>query len=259
MLRFCANVTALYPGLGLAPSLEAAAADGFDAVELRAPYSVSPEDFAALLAAHGLGCVQFNLPMGDFAAGERGITCLPGREGEFRAGVARALDYARAAGVRQINAPAGIFPAGADPAAVEEVFVANMRLAAQMLGAEGIVLQLEPVNRRDMPGAYVATTDDYERLAARIGAPNLRLQYDFYHMQIMQGDLIATFRRLAPVISHVQIADNPGRHEPGSGEINYDFILAELARAGYAGWIGLEYAPRGRVADGLGFLRRHGA
>ncbi len=257
MLRFCANVTALYPGLGLGPALQAAAADGFDAIELRAPYAVAPEEFAALLAAHGLGCVQFNLPMGDFAAGERGITCLPGREAEFRDGVARALRYARAAGVRQINAPAGIFPPGADPAAVEEVFVANMHLAADMLGAEGILLQLEPVNRRDMPGAYVATTAEYERLAARIGAPNLRLQYDFYHMQIMQGDLVATFRRLAPVISHVQIADNPGRHEPGTGEINFDFILTELVRLGYAGWVGLEYAPLGRVADGLGFLRRH--
>ena len=256
MRGFCANVTALYPRLDLAGAMDAAVSDGFDAIELRTPYTVAPDAFAAMLKARGLTCVQFNLPMGDFAAGERGIACLPGREGEFRAGVARAIDYARAGGVRQINAPVGILPASADPAAIEDLVVANLRLAAELLGRAGILLQIEPINRRDTPGAYVATTDEFEHLAARIAAPNLRLQFDFYHMQVMQGDLVPTFRRLSGQISHVQIADNPGRHEPGSGEINYDFVLAEVARAGYDGWVGLEYIPRGPVAEVLARLRR---
>jgi hydroxypyruvate isomerase len=254
MLRFAANITALYPRLDLAAAFAAAASDGFDAIEMRAPYALAPSEVADLARAHRLACVQFNLPMGDFAAGERGLACLPGRETEFRDGVEAALAHARALGVRQINCPAGVTPADEDPARVDSVFVSNMRHAAERLGAEGIRAQIEPINRRDTPRAHVATTHDFERLAARIASDNIWLQYDFYHAQVMQGDLLPTFRRLFGRISHLQVADTPGRHEPGTGEINYPFVLSEVARSGYAGWIGLEYAPRGSVAEGLGWL-----
>lgn len=254
MLKFCANTTALYPGMGLLDSLAQAARDGFDAVEMRFPHAEPAPVLAEALRALGLTLVQFNLTMGDFAGGERGIACLPGREDEFRAGVDRALDWAVPLGVRQLNCPAGLVPDGADPGTCRDVLVANLRHAADRLGAQGIRLQLEPVNRRDMPCAIVATTTEYEAVAARVGSDNLFLQYDFYHMQIMQGDLVPGFLRLLPRIGHLQVADTPGRHEPGTGEINYPFVLGQVARSGYAGWIGLEYAPATSVARGLGWL-----
>lgn len=257
MLKFCANTTALYPKLGLLDSLAQAARDGFDAVEMRFPHAESVPVLADALRGLGLTLVQFNLTMGDFAGGERGIACLPGREAEFRAGVDRALEWAVPLGVRQLNCPAGIVPPDADPAACLQVLAANLRLAAGRLAAQGIRLQLEPVNRRDTPGAIVATTADYEAVAARVGSPNLFLQYDFYHMQIMQGDLVPGFLRLQSRINHLQVADTPGRHEPGTGEINYGFVLGQVAKAGYAGWIGLEYAPASTAAQGLGWMHSH--
>lgn len=255
MLKFCANTTALYPKLGLLDSLAQAADDGFDAVEMRFPHAEPAPVLAEALRALGLRLVQFNLTMGDFAGGERGIACLPGREAEFRAGVDRALEWAVPLGVRQLNCPAGLVPVGADPGACRDVLVANLRHAADRLAAHGIRLQLEPVNRRDMPGAIVATTAEYEDVAARVGSDNLFLQYDFYHMQIMQGDLVPGFLRLLPRIGHLQVADTPGRHEPGTGEINYAFVLRRVAQSGYAGWVGLEYAPSVAVAQGLGWMQ----
>lgn len=254
MLRFCANTTALYPRDGLLDSLARAATDGFDAVEMRFPHAAPPAVLAAALRDLGLTLVQFNLTMGDFAGGERGIACLPGREAEFRAGLDRALDWAVPLGVRQLNCPAGLVPAGADPADCRDTLVANLRMAAERLARHGIRLQLEPVNRRDMPGAIVATTAEYEDVAGRVGSDNLFLQYDFYHMQIMQGDLVPGFLRLLPRIGHLQVADTPGRHEPGTGEINYAFVLNAVRASGYAGWVGLEYAPAATVAEGLGWL-----
>jgi hydroxypyruvate isomerase len=255
MLRFCANTTALYPGLGLLDSLAQAARDGFDAVEMRFPHADPPLVLGEALRDLRLTLVQFNLTMGDFAAGERGIACLPGREEEFRAGVERALEWAVPLGVRQLNCPAGIVPTGADPARCMDALAGNLRHAAERLVLHGIRLQLEPVNRRDMPGAIVATTAEYEDVAVRVGSDNLFLQYDFYHMQIMQGDLVPGFLRLLPRINHLQVADTPGRHEPGTGEINYAFVLGQVARSGYAGWIGLEYAPATKAAHGLGWMQ----
>ncbi len=250
-MKLDANVTILYPHLDLPQALAAAAADGFTAVECRTPYDHPPEMLAERLAELGLTCVQFNLPAGDWAAGERGNACLPGREAEVREGIETAIRYARIMGCPQLNCLAGLAPAGVDRAVLIETLAANLRHAAARLADAGIRLQLEAVNDRDNPGALIATTAAFEEVHARTGADNLYLQYDFFHMQVMQGDLMRTFARLQPLINHVQIADNPGRHEPGSGEINYGFIFSELRRLGYDRWIGCEYVPAGGVAEGL--------
>ena len=255
MLRFDANLTTMYGDLPLLQAMAAARDDGFEAVECRSPFSEPKERVAAALAKLGLVQVQFNCPMGDFAAGERGIACLPGREAEFRDSIALSIDYARALGCPQVNCIAGLAAAGDSEA--EAVLVANLKFAAPRLADAGIRLQIEPLNRRDNPGALLATTDDFERIFDRVGEDNLYLQYDFYHMQIMQGDLVRTYERLQGRINHVQVADNPGRHEPGTGEIGYPFVLARLERLGYAGWVGCEYVPATSVAAGLGWLEAY--
>ena len=255
MLKFDANLTMLYPKLGFLDSFAAAAADGFKAVEYRAPFSVPKEAVSEELARHGLTQVQFNCPAGDWAAGERGIACLPGREAEFREGIALSIDYAQALGAPQVNCLAGVVPQGLARDVAEATLVENFRFAAERLAGAGIKLQLEAINHRDNPGGLVATTADFERIFEKVGSDNLYLQYDFYHMQVMQGDLVRTFERLQPQISHVQVADNPGRHEPGTGEINYAFIFDALERLRYDGWVGCEYVPLATAGEGLGWLR----
>ncbi len=255
MPRFDANLSQLYTELPFLDRFAAAAADGFTGVEYRGPYEV-PKDVAAdLLRAHGLTQVLFNLPAGDWARGERGIGCLPGREAEFRDGLELAIDYAKALGCRQLNCLAGLMPEGVPYQVLEDVFVANLAYGAARLEREGISLLIEPLNRIDLPRCMLATTDQFERIAARVGSPNLWLQYDIYHMQVMRGDLVRTFARLRDRIAHVQVADNPGRHEPGTGEINYSFVFAELSRLEYAGWIGCEYVPAAGTSAGLGWMR----
>lgn len=255
MLKFDANISQLYLEHSFMDRFAAAAADGFTGVEYRGPYGESKELLAEKLAETGLEQVLFNLPAGDWDAGERGIACLPGRQNEFRDGLDLAIDYATALGCRRLNCLAGLMPAGHSYAALEAVLVDNLRYAANRLAPLGIKLQLEALNSNDLPGCLVSSTDQYEAIAAKVGSANLFLQYDFYHMQIMQGDLMATFERLQSQISHVQIAGNPGRHEPDSGEINYGFIFAELERLGYDGWVGCEYVPRSTTSAGLGWLR----
>jgi hydroxypyruvate isomerase len=198
--------------------------------------------------------VQFNCPMGDMSAGDRGLACLVGREEEFRESIARTIDYGKTLGVPQVNCVCGLMPKGADETEVENVLVANLRYAAPRLADAGIRLQIEPINPVDNPGVFLYTTDRFERVAERVAEDNLYLQYDFYHLQVSQGDLIRTFQRLQSRINHVQVADNPGRHEPGTGEINYPFIFSELERLGYNGWIGCEYVPLGKVSERLGWM-----
>ena len=255
MLRFNANITQLYTDLPFLDRFGAAASDGFKGVEMRSPFEVSKEVIEERLKTHDLELVLFNFPAGDWGKGERGIACLPGREDEFRESLATALDYAKALGCERLNCLAGLTPADAPHAAVEATLVRNLRHAAEVLAGHGIKLQLEAINQRDNPGGFVSTTAQYERMAEQVGHDNLFLQYDFYHMQVMQGDLMRQFTRLQKVISHVQVADNPGRHEPGTGEINYPFIFAELERLGYDGWIGCEYLPAGKTSDGLQWMR----
>ncbi len=232
----------------------AAAADGFRAVEYLGPYDHPPEEVAQALDRAGLEQALFNLPSGDWAGGERGLGGLPGREGEFRAGVENAIRYAQALGCGQVNCLAGIAPAGAETAH-EAVLVENLKFAADRLGEAGLRLLLEPINTRDIPGFLVTGTDQALRIMDAVGSGNLWLQYDFYHMQIMQGDLWSTFERLRDRIAHVQVADNPGRNEPGTGEINYEFLLGRLDASGYAGFVGCEYRPRAGTSEGLGWIR----
>lgn len=234
----------------------AAARDGFSGVEYLGPYAEAPEVIAARLAEHGLKQVLFNLPSGDWAGGERGIGALPGRQEEFRRGIAEALRYAAALDCRQVNCLAGV-PRGVTPQAAEDALVDNLRYAAPRLADAGVRLLLEPINPFDIPGFFVTSSAQALRIFERVASDNLFLQYDFYHMQRVQGELVATFAALQQRIGHVQIADNPGRHEPGSGEINYTFIFGELERLGYDGWVGAEYKPAAGTSEGLGWLRTY--
>jgi hydroxypyruvate isomerase len=255
MPRFCANLTMLYGEHGFLDRFAAAAADGFEGVEYLFPYDFPKEELKERLQRHGLVQVLHNLPAGDWAWGERGIACLPDRVDEFRSGVARAIEYATALGCKQVNCLAGIAPADVPAADVRRTFVENLRHVAPELAKAGIRLLIEPVNTRDIPGFYLNKSAQAVEIIEEVGSDNLRLQYDFYHTQIMEGDLVATFRRLKDRIAHVQLADNPGRNEPGTGEIDYPFLFDFLDREGYAGWIGCEYKPRAGTSEGLGWFR----
>ena len=255
MPKFSANLSFLYPEKPFLDRFAAAAADGFPAVEYVSPYEHAPEEVAAVLERHGLQQALFNLPAGDWAGGERGIGCLPDRVGEFQQGVDTAIRYARALGCPKVNCLAGIAPAGVPAEQLEATLVANLRYAAPRLADAGITLVLEPINLRDIPGFFVSRSDHAERILDAVGSDNLFIQYDFYHMQVMQGDLVPTFERLRDRIGHVQIADTPGRHEPGTGEINYGFVLSELDRLGYDGFVGCEYKPVTDTSSGLGWMQ----
>jgi hydroxypyruvate isomerase len=256
LLRFAANLTTMYGKLSLLDAMSAARADGFDAIECRSPFEFPKETVREHQDKLGLTFVQFNCPMGNMAAGDRGLTCLIGREEDFKASIALTIDYARALDVKQVNCVGGLKTPGASDAEIEDVMVRNLRYAAPLLADAGVRLQIEPINPLDTPGVFLTTTDQFERIADKVGHDNLYLQYDFYHMQIVQGDLVRHFEKLLPRINHVQVADNPGRHEPGTGEINYDFIFAQLEKHNYSGWVGCEYVPAGTVADGLGWMPR---
>ncbi|NNG04734.1 MAG: hydroxypyruvate isomerase [Inquilinus sp.] len=254
MPRFCANLTMLFTELEFMDRFEAAAGSGFAGVEYLSPYEFDKRQLADQLATHGLTQVLHNLPVGDWAAGERGLACLPDRVGEFQDGLGTAIEYATALDCRQVNCLAGIKPEQVDAAAAEAALIDNLRFAAAKLGEAGILLLLEPINTRDMPGYFVTGSGQAIDILDSVGSDNLRLQYDFYHMQIMEGDLATTFARLKDRIAHVQIADNPGRHEPGTGEINYPFLFDWLDRQGYAGWVGCEYRPTTTTTEGLGWF-----
>jgi hydroxypyruvate isomerase len=256
MPRFCANLSLLFTEHPFAERWAAAARAGFRGVECHFPYGEPAAVLAEELRRNGLEQVLFNLPPGDWAAGERGIACLPDRVAEFEDGVGRAIAYARALDCRRINCLAGIAPAGAERGELLAVMERNLRFAARALAREKIELLVEPINDRDMPGFLLNRSADTLALIERVGEPNVKLQYDVYHMQIMEGDLARTLQRELPRIGHVQIADNPGRHEPGSGEINYPFLFDWLDRIGYTGWVSAEYIPAGDTAAGLGWMPR---
>jgi len=255
MPRFCANLTMLFNEVPFMERFEAAARNGFTAVEYLFPYPFAAADLAAALREYKLTQVLHNLPAGDWAGGERGIACLPDRRDEFRDGVAQAIAYAKALDCGLINCLAGIAPASVDPAEARATFVANIRHAAEQLKQAGIRLVIEAINTRDIPGFYLTNTRQAADLIAEIGSDNVGLQYDIYHMQIMEGDLARTIESFLPRIWHVQLADNPGRNEPGTGEINYPFLYRHVDKLGYAGWIGCEYKPKGDTEAGLGWFR----
>jgi hydroxypyruvate isomerase len=256
MPRFAANLTMLFNEHPFLDRFEAAARAGFTAVEFLFPYDFPAAEIRRRLDEHRLSLVLHNLPAGDWAAGERGIACLPERVAEFREGVARAIEYASALGVEQLNCLAGKAPAGADQALLRATLVANLGYAAAELKRAGLKLLIEPINSFDIPGFYLNRSAQAIELIDEVGVDNLYLQYDIYHMQRMEGELAATLARHLPRIAHIQLADNPGRNEPGTGEINYDFLFAHLDAIGYTGWIGCEYKPAATTAAGLGWLRR---
>lgn len=256
MPRFAANLTMLFNEVPFLERFERAAKAGFEAVEFLFPYAWPTAEIRARLEANGLELVLHNLPAGDWDAGERGIGCLPDRVQEFRAGVAKGLEYAAALGVKQLNCLAGKAPAGVPDALLRSTFVGNLRYAAPALADAGIRLLVEPINTYDIPGFWLHGSAQAMALSDEVGSDNLFLQYDIYHMQRMEGELAATIERLLPRIAHIQIADNPGRHEPGTGEIDYGFLFAHLDRIGYRGWIGCEYKPAAGTEAGLGWRDR---
>ncbi|WP_051341174.1 hydroxypyruvate isomerase [Azospirillum halopraeferens] len=253
MAKFAANLSMLYTDIDFLDRFDAAAKDGFTGVEYLFPYAFAKEDLVERLRRNGLTQVLHNLPAGDWDKGERGIACLPDRVEEFREGVDRAIAYATALGCTQVNCLAGKAPEGVSADTAMQTFVDNLKFAAPRLRDAGIRLLVEPINTRDIPGFFLNTSRQAERVLDAVGSDNLFIQYDVYHMQIMEGDLIPTIQRLLAKIAHVQIADNPGRNEPGTGEINYPNIFAALDRLGYQGWIGCEYKPAGKTTDGLGW------
>ena len=254
MPQFAANLTMLFTEEPFIDRFEAAAKAGFKAVEFLFPYAHTAQQVRNAALEAGVQIVLHNLPAGDWDAGERGIACLPDRVNEFREGVARAIEYATALGVTQLNCLAGKAPAGADPAVLRTTFVENLRYAAAQLGAHGIRLLIEPINTFDIPGFYLHGTAQALALMDEVGSDNLFLQYDIYHMQRMEGELAATMQKHLPRIAHIQLADNPGRNEPGTGEINYAFLFQHLYRIGYTGHIGCEYKPKTTTTAGLGWL-----
>lgn len=254
MPRFAANLTMLFNEMPFLDRFAAAAKAGFSGVEYLFPYDYDADVLAAQLKAHGLTQVLHNLPPGDWARGERGIAILADRTDEFRAGVDKAIHYATTLGCGQVNCLAGLVPAGADRAALEATFVANLAYAAEKLKGAGIKLVIEAINTIDMPGFFLNTTRQARDIIAKTGSDNVFVQYDIYHMQIMEGDLARTMEQNLSAIAHMQLADNPGRHEPGTGEINYPFLFGHLDRIGYEGWIGCEYKPKAGTTEGLGWL-----
>ena len=252
MPRLAANVSMLFTEHPFLDRFAAAAAAGFRYVEYQFPYLSGAEEVGEAARRAGVQVVLHNLPAGDAAAGERGIACLPGREAEFRAGVERAIEYARAAGCPRLNCLAGLAPVDRAHA---DTLVANVRYAARRLSEVGVQLALEPINTRSVPGFFLTRSRQAIDVLDAAGEGNASMQYDVFHMQIMEGDLAATIERLLPRIGHIQIADVPARHEPGTGEINFAFLLAHLDAIGYAGWVGCEYNPRGDTVEGLTWAR----
>jgi hydroxypyruvate isomerase len=256
MPKFAANLTMLFTEHPFLDRFERASNAGFTAVEFLFPYSFATADIQSRLTRFGLELVLHNLPAGDWDAGERGIACLPDRVNEFREGVARAIEVGTALGVPQLNCLAGKAPAGAAHKSLHDTFVDNLRFAAAELKQAKLKLLIEPINTYDIPGFFLNRTAQALAILDEVGADNLFVQYDIYHAQRMEGEIAATLQKQLARIGHVQIADNPGRNEPGTGELNYAFLFAHLDRIGYAGHVGCEYKPATTTEAGLGWRQR---
>jgi hydroxypyruvate isomerase len=256
MTKLAANLTMLYTEVDFLDRFDAAAKSGFTGVEYLFPYAYPKEQLALRLQRNRLVQVLHNLPAGDWAAGERGIAVRPDRVAEFRHGVGEAIRYAGALGCTRLNCLAGIAPPGADAATLRRTFVDNLRWAAPRLRDAGIRLLIEPINTFDIPGFWLSGTRQALEVIDEVGSDNLYLQYDLYHAQRMEGELAATLKAHLPRIAHVQVADNPGRHEPGSGEIHYPFLFEWIDGLGYEGWIGCEYRPRADTRSGLEWIQQ---
>jgi len=253
--KLCANLSLLYTDLDFMDRFAAAAKSGFKGVEYLFPYAYPKEQLVDALARNKLVQVLHNMPAGDWTKGDRGLACQPDRVGEFQDGVGKAIEYASALGCKQVNCLSGLAPQGVAPDKVRATFVANLKFAADKTKAAGIRLVTEPVNNRDVPGFYLNRSQQALEIMDDVGSDNLWLQYDIYHMQIMEGNLARTIEANLPRIGHMQLADNPGRHEPGTGEINYPFLFDWIDRIGYQGWIGCEYNPKAGTVEGLAWAK----
>lgn len=255
MPNFAANLTMMFNEVDFLDRFQAAANAGFKAVEFLFPYDYDKDELADKLQQHNLTLALHNLPAGDWASGERGIACHPDRIDEFRDGVGKAVEYAAALNCPQVNCLAGIRPSeSVSDADIETTLVSNLAFAAEQLKDADIRLLIEPINTIDIPGFTLNYPSQARSIIDKVGSDNLFLQHDLYHMQIMQGDLLRNIQKHLDIIRHIQIADNPGRHEPGTGEINYPFLFAYLDQIGYDGWIGCEYVPATSTTEGLSWI-----
>lgn len=257
MPRFSANLSTLFGEVELPERFEAAARAGFKAVEIQFPYAWDRTRLARIAAHAGVEVVLINMPAGDPDRGDRGIACLPSRAGEFRESVARAIDYAAALGCRQMNCLAGVAPPGIEEAALHATYVSNLRYAAGELARTGMTLLVEPISTLAVPGFHLSRSADAFALVDEVGAGNLKVQYDLYHMCVMGDDLGATVAANLGRIGHMQFADVPGRHEPGTGEIDFPPLFELIDHLGYRGWIGAEYTPAGRTGDSLAWAKEY--
>ena len=257
MPQFAANLSFLYNELDFVDRFAAAAADGFKAVEYLFPYALPRDQIALRLADLGLRQVLFNTAQGDWERGDRGIACLPGREDEFRRALLdQALPYAQSLGCPRVHVMAGLVPVGADRAALRDCYVRNLAWAAREAASAGVGLLIEPINTRDIPGYFLNRQDEAHAVLAEVGAPNLQVQMDLYHCQIVEGDLATKLRLYLPGggVGHLQIAGVPERHEPDTGELNHPYLFELIDALGYTGHIGCEYRPRGATRAGLGWF-----
>ncbi|GAL45051.1 hydroxypyruvate isomerase [Citrobacter werkmanii] len=257
MLRFSANLSMLFLEYSFLERFDKAAQAGFRGVEFMFPYDYDIDVLKEKLLTNKLEHTLHNLPAGDWASGERGIACIPGREEEFRDGVAAAIRYAKGLGNTKINCLVGKTPAGFSAEQIQQTLVENLRYAANMLAQEDILLLIEPINHFDIPGFYLTGTHQALALIDSVGCNNIKIQYDIYHMQRMEGELTQTMTTWANKIGHLQIADNPRRGEPGTGEINYDFIFKFIDKSGYDGWVGCEYKPLTTTEAGLSWINQY--
>jgi hydroxypyruvate isomerase len=258
MPKLAANLTMLFNEVDFLDRFGEAARAGFKGVEFLFPYAFEAAQIAERLDTNRLELVLHNLPAGNWEAGERGIACNPARKNEFQDGVGKAIEYAKALGVRQLNCLVGIKPQSVTDGQAYGAVVDNLKFAAGALKAEGIRLLVEPINTFDIPGFYLSGTEQALGIIRETGSDNIRVQYDIYHMQRMEGELAATIKANLAMIGHIQLADNPGRFEPGTGEINYRYLFTMLEEVGYTGWIGCEYKPKAGTAAGLKWLAEHG-
>lgn len=255
MPRLAANLTMMYTEHPFLDRYAAAARDGFSGVEFLFPYEFAAAELKSRLEEHGLTQALFNAPPGDWAAGERGIASLPGREGEFERGFDQALEYAAALGNRSLHVMAGLIRPEQDRAAHREAYLKNLAAAARAAASAGITVVIEPINTRDIPGFFLNRQDEAQAVCAEVGAANLKVQFDIYHCQIVEGDIAMKLQRDMAGIGHIQIAGVPDRHEPDLGELNYPYLFERIDALGYAGWIGCEYRPKADTSAGLGWAR----
>jgi hydroxypyruvate isomerase len=258
MPRLAANLSFMFNEVPFLDRYDAAAKAGFKGVEALLPYEAPAKDIAARLKANGLAQVLINSPSGDWAGGERGIASLPGRESEFRDGFKLALDYAGALGCPTVHAVGGIMPAGADRKAFEATYRANLAFAADAAAKQGVTVAIELINTRDIPGFFLSRLEHARQVLADVNKPNLKFQFDTYHIQIMHGDVTKNFQACFDSIGHIQVSGVPDRNEPDHGELNHDWLFQQFDQAGYAGWVSGEYRPRAGTLAGLGWAKRWG-